>query len=49
MNIGIMGAGNVGGTLGKRWSAGGDNLKPETVDFNWALAALPTPRKTHPG
>ncbi len=27
MNIGIIGAGNVGGALGKRWTATGHNIK----------------------
>lgn len=27
MNIGIIGAGNVGGTLGKRWAAAGHHIK----------------------
>ena len=32
MNIGILGSGNVGGTLGKRWEAAGHQVTFATRD-----------------
>ncbi len=46
MKIGILGAGNVGGTLGKRWSAGGHEVRfgvrdPADPKLKELLAAAP--------